>query len=181
MALGGISLALTLVFLFGASVVPGAELTLYAISSLFVAVMMMETGLKGGISLYAASVILGFLILPNKVGMLPYVCLFGYYGILKYYIEKVKHPAGQLFLKILFFAAVLAAGLFLLDGLLLGGIQLPQMPIAVILIAGILFLLLYDVIYTLLIRIYKMRFKKNTSIRFDLSKKEKGQNHAKHE
>ena len=70
--LGGICLALTLVFMFGASIVPGAEMTLYAVSSLFIAVMIIETGVKGGAALYAAAVLLGLLIVPNKIGILPY-------------------------------------------------------------------------------------------------------------
>ena len=93
--LGGICLALTLVFMFGASIVPGAEMTLYAVSSLFIAVMIIETGVKGGAALYAAAVLLGLLIVPNKIGILPYACVFGLYGIVKFYIEKVKNPVMQ--------------------------------------------------------------------------------------
>ena len=84
-ALGGICLALTVIFLFGASFVPGAEMTLYALSSLFVAVMVIEKGPKSGVILFVAAVILGLLLVPNKLGMLPYICFFGYYGVLKYY------------------------------------------------------------------------------------------------
>ena len=83
-ALGGICLACTVLFMFGASIVPGVELTLYALSSLFIAVMIIETGIKGGIGLYVAAILLGLLIVPKKLGILPYVCLFGLYGILKY-------------------------------------------------------------------------------------------------
>ncbi|MCB6994107.1 hypothetical protein LI177_11505 [bacterium 210820-DFI.6.37] len=169
-ALSGICLALTMVFLFAALVVPGVELTLYAVSSLFIAVMMIESGLKGGLGLYAAAVLLGLLILPNKAGILPYACLFGLYGIIKYYIEKIRRPAGQLILKILFFAAVLTAGLNLFKGLLFGNIQLPDLPQGILLAGGIVFLLLYDLIYTLLIRIYRTRFRKRERIHFELSK-----------
>ena len=88
LALGGICLALTILFMFGASIAPGVELTLYAISSLFVAVMILESGVKGGVTLYIAAVLLGLLIVPNKVGVLPYVGLFGLYGIVKFFIEK---------------------------------------------------------------------------------------------
>lgn len=71
-ALGGICLALTVIFLFGGSIVPGIELTLFAISSLFTAVMILETGVKGGVLLYAGAVLLGFAIIPNKLAMIPY-------------------------------------------------------------------------------------------------------------
>lgn len=91
-ALGGICLALTVIFLFGGSIVPGIELTLFAISSLFTAVMILETGVKGGVLLYAGAVLLGFAIIPNKLAMIPYAFFFGYYGIVKYYIEKASRP-----------------------------------------------------------------------------------------
>lgn len=173
-ALGGICLALTVAFMFGASMVPGVELTLYAISSLFIAVMIMETGVKGGIALYVAAALLGLLVVPNKVGILPYACLFGLYGVVKYYIEKIKNPVGQVILKVIFFGAAVTGALMAFQGLFLGNIDLPDLPIAVLVIAGILFLLLYDVIYTLLIRIYRERFKreKSRSVQFHLSKDE---------
>ena len=65
-ALGGICLALTLAFLFAGSVAPGIELTLFALSSLFTAVMVLESGVGAAALLYAAAVILGFFIVPNK-------------------------------------------------------------------------------------------------------------------
>ena len=168
-ALGGICLAFTVFFMFGASIVPGVELTLDALSSLFIAVMIIETGIKGGIGLYVAAILLGLLIVPNKLGILPYVCLFGLYGILKYYIEKIKHPAGQVALKIIFFAAILSVGILGFKELLLGDIKLPNLPEGVLIAAGVVFLLLYDVIYTLLIRIYRERFKREKKVSFNLS------------
>lgn len=175
LALGGICLALSVVFMFGASFVPGVELTLYALSSLFIAVMIIETGVKGGILLYAAAVLLGLLIVPNKLGILPYACLFGIYGILKYFIEKIKNPILQVILKIVFFASVLSAAFFGFKGLLLGSVNLPDLPAAVLIAAGVVFLLLYDLIYTLLIRIYRKRFRKPETVSFQLSKKGKNE------
>lgn len=172
LALGGICLALTLAFLFAASIVPGAELTLYAISSLFVAVMMIEVGIKGGATLYVAAVLLGLLILPNKLGILPYACLFGLYGLVKFYIEKIRHPIGQVALKIVFFGVIITAALMGLRDLLLGSVKLPDMPEAVIVAGGILMLLLYDLLYTLLIRIYRERIKREKKAEFHLSGKE---------
>ncbi len=175
LALGGICLALTVVFLFGGSMVPGVEMTLYAISSLFIAVMIMETGVKGGIALYAAAVLLGFLIVPSKLGVLPYACFFGPYGVVKFYIEKIKNPVGQVILKVVFFGAAVTVALMAFQGMLLGNMDIPDFPVAILIIAGILFLLLYDVIYTLLIRLYGERFKqrkKAQNVRFHLSKDE---------
>ena len=70
-ALGGICLALTIAFMFGGSFVPGIELTLFAVSSLFTAVMIIETGTLGGVLLFAAACLLGFFLIPNKAAILP--------------------------------------------------------------------------------------------------------------
>ena len=158
-ALGGICLALTVIFLFGGSIVPGIELTLFAISSLFTAVMILETGVKGGVLLYAGAVLLGFAIIPNKLAMIPYAFFFGYYGIVKYYIEKLPGRWIQLALKTGLFAVLLSIGLIGFKKLLLGSIHLPDYPVWLLILAGIAFLLLYDFVYTFLIGFYLRRIK----------------------
>lgn len=169
-ALGGICLALTIVFLFGASFVPGVELTLYALSSLFVAVMVIERGPKSGIMLYIAAVILGLILVPNKLGMLPYICLFGYYGVVKYYIEKNFNLKMQIAVKAVLFAVVMAIGLWGTKGLLFGNIELPDYSTMVIFAGGIIMMLLYDVIYTFAIRIYRERVKREKAPEFKLGR-----------
>ena len=171
-ALGGICLALTIVFLFGASFVPGIELTLYALSSLFVAVMVIERGPKSGLLLYVAAVILGLILVPNKLGMLPYICLFGYYGVVKFYIEKNLRPNIQLIMKAVLFAVVVAIGLWGTKGLLFGNIQIPEYSTVIIFVGGIIMLMLYDVIYTFAIRLYKERIKREKVPEFKLGRDE---------
>lgn len=176
LALGGICLALSVIFMFGASIAPGVEMTLYAISSLFVAVMIIETGVKGGIMLYVGAVLLGLLLVPDKIDVLPYACLFGLYGIVKYYIEKIKRPAVQVALKAAFFAVIFSIFLIVMRELLLGETRIPDMPTGVLIAAGVLFLLLYDLIYTLLISIYRKRFHRPETISFSLSKRNDDEN-----
>lgn len=159
-ASSGICLALAMVFLFAGSVVPGVELTMFALSSLFVAVIVIESGTGAGIIFYIASVILGFVIIPNKLAMIPYAFFFGYYGIIKSVIEKnVRSTAAQLIIKAAFFALVLCIGLLGFKELLLGSITLPDYPVAILIIAGILMMLLYDYIYTLLTAFYLRRIR----------------------
>ena len=169
-ALGGICLALTIVFLFGASFVPGIELTLYALSSLFVAVMVIERGPKSGLLLYVAAVLLGLILVPNKLGMLPYICLFGYYGVVKYYIEKSCKPAVQIVVKVVLFAVVLAIGLWGTKSLLFGNIDLPDYSTVIIFAGGIIMMMLYDAIYTFAIRIYRERVKREKAPEFKLGR-----------
>lgn len=171
-ALGGIFLALTMVFMFGASFVPGMELTLYAFSSLFVGFMVIEKGPKEGVILFVAAVLLGFILIPNKLGILPYAAFFGYYGVLKYYIEKLHRPAAQVAVKAAFFALIMLAALQLSASLLLGTADVPDVSGLVFLAGGIVMMLVYDVIYTLAIRIYRERIKRQKQPEFKLYKED---------
>ena len=169
LALGGICLALTLIFMFAGSIAPGIELTLFAISSFFVAVMIIESGVSSGVLLYVAAVILGVVLLPNKIALIPYVFLFGYYGIFKYFAEKLQNGYTQLIVKVIFFAVVLSVGLFGFKELLLGAVDLPDYPTAILLIGGVVFMLLYDYIYTLAINYYLRKVKNKGMDNFKLS------------
>lgn len=169
LALGGICLALTLIFMFAGSIVPGIELTLFAISSVFVAVMILESGVSGAVLLYLAACILGFILVPNKIGLVPYVFLFGYYGIIKYFIEKLPKASSQLIIKAIFFAIVMCAGFLGFKEILLGAVQLPDYPVAVLIVAGTVFLMLYDYIYTLVINIYVTKIQRKGVDDFKLS------------
>lgn len=158
-ALGGLCLALTIIFMFAGSIVPGIELTLFAVSSLFTAIMILETGVGGGAILYLAAVALGLVLVPNKLGMIPYIFLFGYYGMLKFYIEKIPKDAVQIVIKVIYFAALLCVGLLGFKELLLGSINLPDYPVVILIIGGIVMMMLYDWIFTMLINFYSRRFR----------------------
>lgn len=168
-ALGGICLALAFISVALASFVPGIELTLFAISSLFTAIMIIETGVAGGVLLYVACVLLGLILLPNKLAIIPYAFLFGYYGILKYFMEKIKSGSLQIVIKTIFFATALSIGLLAFASLLASSITLPDYPIWVLIIGGTLLLLLYDMAFTYLINFYFSRFKGQGSDKFKLS------------
>ena len=158
-ALGGICLALTVLFMFGGTVVPGIDLTLFAISSLFTAVMIIETGIGGGALLFIAACLLGFFLLPNKLAILPYVCFFGYWPILKLYLEKISAPAVQIVCKCAVFALILCILLLGFREVFAQAVDLPGYPAVLLIPGGIALLLLYDYVLTLLIGWYNRRIK----------------------
>ena len=119
-----------------------------------------------------AAVILGLILVPNKLGMLPYICLFGYYGVVKFYIEKNLRPNIQLIMKAVLFAVVVAIGLWGTKGLLFGNIQIPEYSTVIIFVGGIIMLMLYDAIYTFAIRLYKERIKREKVPEFKLGRDE---------
>lgn len=131
--------------------------------------MVLEAGVGSGILLYIAAVLLGIVLLPNKLAMIPYGFLFGYYGILKFFIEKIHSGILQVLLKAIFFAAVLCVGLLGFESLLLGSIHLPDYPIWILIVGGIIMMLLYDYIYTLLIDFYQRRIRNRGADNMKLS------------
>jgi len=157
-ALGGILGALAVICLFFATVLPTGRLSLYSLSSFFVAVIIIEAGTGAGWIFYAATGILSLILLPDKTGVLPYVIFFGLYGIIKYYIEKLNRLIPEYILKfayfnICFFTALYAfKSLFLVDM----GIDFPWW-ILVIIFEVVFFV--YDFVYTLFIDYFKNRIK----------------------
>ncbi len=159
-AIGGICLAGSVLSLFLASIVPGAELTLYAVSSLFVAVMIIEAGMRGGWMMYSGTILLCLILIPNKFAVIPYIFFFGLYGIIKFYAEKNKHPAIQLAVKAAVFLAVFGGGYLFFRELFFGNIQLPDFPLPILALVGLAFLFLYDFIFTQIVHLYRKRIKR---------------------
>ena len=150
----GIFLALSMVTLFFATFIPGIELTLYAISSFYVAFIMVEVGVRGGWLFYVASVLLSAMIVPNKAGLIPYAMFFGLYGIAKYYIERISKLPIEIPLKLLFFNVSFGIGLIFFQELFLGAISVPDLALPILIIGAQIFFLLYDYIFTLVICFY---------------------------
>lgn len=158
-AISGIYLALSVVTLFGATIVPGIELTLYALSSFYIAFVVIETSLSAGWLFYIASVLLAFILIPNKNGLIPYVFIFGLYAIIKLYIEKSKKlpQALEVIIKLIFFNGMVALGVIIFGELFLGNIHVPDFAFPVILVGAQIFFLVYDFIFTLVTAFYLNR------------------------
>ncbi|MGI6737594.1 MAG: hypothetical protein ACOX41_09910 [Anaerovoracaceae bacterium] len=171
LALGGICTGAATAALCLASVVPGVELTLYAISSVFLYLVACEAGLRAGLIACGATALLGFLLMPGKLGILPFLVLFGLYPVLKPAFEKLgpaadpAHPYRdalrpvRLLPKLLYFVilAVVCFGLF--RGLFLAEIQLPRFGHAGLAVYALVMFLLYDIILTGILCFYQQRIR----------------------
>jgi uncharacterized membrane protein YedE/YeeE len=110
-ALSGVLLALVVIVLYAESIAPTSKLTLYALSSFFVSVIVMESGVGSGWFFYVASSLLSLIIVPDKLDLVPYFAFFGVYGILKYYIERLNKLILEYILKYAFFNVCLVAAI----------------------------------------------------------------------
>ena len=158
-AMGGIFLALSIATLFAATTVPGVELTLYTISSFYVAFIILEISVDAGLIFYFASVIITFAVIPNKGALVPYTIFFGLYGIVKYFIENyIKFSQlVEIALKLLFCNIMFFIGFFFFSKMFLGTIHIPDVALPVMIVGAQVFFLVYDYIYTLVIGFYLKR------------------------
>lgn len=158
-ALGGVLMALLMANLLLAGTVPSLELTLYMFSSLYSAIMIVETNPRNGWLFFFAAAVLAFLLLPNKIAILPYVFLFGPYGPIKYHIESFGNRVLELVLKLLFFNGSVAAGYLIFGELFFRDIGIPSFSLPLLIIGAQLFFLVYDTIFTQLIQFYRRRLR----------------------
>ncbi len=155
--LSGILLAFTVICVFLAAVLPTSKLSLYALSSLFMSVIIFEFGTKAGWAFYLASAILSALLVP-RLEVIPFVVFFGIYGLIKLYTERLNSRITEYILKLAYFNICLILGLFFLKEIILNGVNLSA-PVYIIAAVLEVVFVVYDYIYTLFIRFYGSQLK----------------------
>ena len=159
-ALSAILLAFCISTLFFQSVFPFANFTIYIISSLYIAIVLIEIGIPYAILFYFASCILSFLVVPNKVFLVPYFIFFGIYGLVKFGIEKIGNMPLEIILKLVIFNVIASMGMLFIRTVLFQSISLPDLPIIIVVVIFEIAFLAYDYFYTLFIDFYIKRIRK---------------------
>ncbi len=167
-ALCGLATALAVVFTVLASIIPGAEITCYAVAGLFSGIVIMEVGLRGGVLVYVAVLLLSFIFLPNKLAILPYGMFFGIYAFIKFFAEKLKSAPAQICVKALFFTLDGIIILYFFKELFLGNSKIYDFPLWAIALICIAAFFVYDYIFTLAVNLYRKRVKRE-ALDFKLS------------
>lgn len=132
-----------------------------AVAGLFVMVAVIETNYKWAFLTYLTSAVLVFLFAEPE-SKLMYICLFGYYPIIKGLIEKIDKPVIEWVLKLIcFFIAVLMA-YYIFAGLF--GIRLDDLndfgkySVLILLGFGTAAFVLYDIAVSKMSFVYFYRF-----------------------
>jgi len=157
-ALNGILGALAVISLLLATIMPTNRLSFYALSSFFISVAIVESGIKAGWLFYAATSLLSLIIVPEKLGLIPYVLFFGIYGIVKYYIEKLNKLIIEYVLKFIYFSICLGIAILTVSQLFNTGL-IAKMPWWLLVIALESIFFVYDFVYTLFINYYREKLK----------------------
>lgn len=132
---------------------------MYALSSFFTAIIIIEFSVKAAWAFYAASAILTLLVLPDKIGLIPYAAFFGVYGIIKFYSEKLPNAVLEFAVKLVYFNICLGLAYFLLDEFLLKNIEI-KFPLWVFGILLEIAFIIYDYVFTRFIQYYNDRLKR---------------------
>lgn len=145
--------ALSFVFLSLASFSPTGKLACYAIATVFLAAVVIESGILSAFLCYMSVSLLAVFLLPNKTFCLPYILFLGYYPIVKSLLEKkISSPAVCLGTKLLcgnaaFFVLWGIGKLFLNSSAFTGSFFLLWCG------ANVLFVI-YDIVFSQLIAFY---------------------------
>ena len=158
-ALIGILGALAVITVLFAALMPTGRLSLYALSSFYVSIVIMEYGIGSGWLFYVVTALLSLIVVPDKIGVLPYVLFFGVYGIIKMYIEKIRKLAVEILLKLLYFNISIGICYILAKEILFGEISINISWWALIVILEVVFIV-YDYVYSLFIQYYDDRLRK---------------------
>ncbi len=154
-------LALTLVFIYLSSVVTVVSVSFLFIASIFVSALMVEREPILATIVFFAATILGFVIVSDKMRMIPYVLFFGHYGIVKYYIEKIRNVVLRYAVKLAYFNAAVIAAYFIIPKLLISAdISAILPPWALLLIAQPIFVI-YDVVFSWIANYYYRNIRKH--------------------
>lgn len=168
----GMMVALSVVFML-LSYFPYLTYAIPAITGLFMMLLVIEINCKWAFGAYAAAAVLVF-IFAEPESKLMYICLFGYYPILKSLIERIGKPAIEWPLKLMIFnAAVLMIYLFFSRFIAAISLEdfgeLGKYGAYIFLAAGNLVFVLYDIAISRMAMVYmnllhpklKKLFKKN--------------------
>ena len=157
-SLSGILAALTVMTLFLATTMPTSRLSLYALSSFFVSIIIIEFGVKAGWVFYISSLLLALIVVQNKVGLIPYGLFFGVYGVAKFYIEKADNIILEYILKIVYFNIFIIVSVLLIKEFFLDSVRVDFSWWIVILGAEAIFVI-YDYVYTRFIQYYNAKLR----------------------
>ncbi|KPU43604.1 hypothetical protein OXPF_30450 [Oxobacter pfennigii] len=158
-ALGGMLCVLCIFSLYLAVHLPTNRIFFYGLSSVFASIIMIEGGTKWAFIFYGATSILGMLLIPNKLGVVPYGLFFGLYGIVKYYIEGIANIILQLLLKGGFFILGMGGTAILLQELFMTEVT-SRLSIWALTVIGLAIFYLYDYVYTRFVHYYETVLRK---------------------
>ena len=172
-ALGGILVALTTIVLYATSILPISTLAILTIASAL-PVCIIRSNIQTSIFVYISSSLIAFFLVPINISFLYFV-FFGVYGIIKYFIERIRKEKLEIVLKVVFFNIAFIIGFIIMQNVLginiIAGLEVLMSrffdtsartiaSIILWIVAQPIFLI-YDYAMTMIITFYMERIHKN--------------------
>lgn len=155
LAIGGISVALSLVILYLTNIIPINTLAILTIVSSIIPITIIKTDIKTAIMVYIITSICSFMFLPITYSIM-YIAIFGIYGIIKCFIERLHNTSLEILLKLVFFNIILAIVYFALPSILAN----IKISILLMFIGVNIAFLVYDYALTIVITYFLAKFNK---------------------
>lgn len=150
-------IALTIVILYLNLILPISTISILTLASFIIPITLIRNSIKDAILVYISSSIISFFLIPLNISLL-YICFFGLYGIIKYFIEKLNKLYLEILLKLLFFNLMLILGFFILKSFF--PINIIKISIWLFIILSEIVFLFFDYALTLLISFYLQKLHK---------------------
>lgn len=116
-ALGGVLVALTSIVLYSTAIIPISTISILTIASAIIPVCIIRSDIKTSIFVYIASSLIAFFLVPINISLL-YFIFFGIYGIVKYFIERMRKENLEILLKLVFFNIAFVIGFIIMQNIL---------------------------------------------------------------
>ncbi len=173
-ALGGILVALTTIVLYATSILPISTLAILTIASALIPVCIIRSNIQTSIFVYISSSLIAFFLVPINISFL-YFIFFGVYGIVKFFIERIRKEKLEILFKIVFFNIAFIIGFIIMQNVLginiIAGLEVLMSrffdnsgrsiaSIILWIVAQPIFLI-YDYAMTMIITFYMERIHKN--------------------
>jgi len=148
-----------MIVLYFYTIAPTNKLIILMFASFIVGIELSETDIKYAIIFYFASILLTLIFPINKLSLLLYYSFFGIYGLIKYYIEKIKSIIFEYIVKIILFSIIFIINITYIK--LLIPKLIIHFPIYILFLLSFIAFLLYDYLYTLIMQLYVQKIKKS--------------------
>lgn len=162
-AFGGILTALSVVLMFLTGIIPFLTFALPALAGALLILIVMEIGPKWALSVYAAVSILSLLVVADKEAAMMYAAFFGYYPVIKSFLESRLPRWLEWIVKFLIFNVAMVLAYVVI--IFVFGIPLDEMEefgkyaVPILLGMGNVVFFVYDIALTRVIGAYLHRWR----------------------
>ncbi len=164
-ALGGVIAALSIILMLVAGVTSTLVYAIPMITGALLMMLVVEFGISFTGLIYVAVSIISLLLLGNKEAAIMYVTFFGYYPILKSVFEKHLKGFTCWIVKYALFNVAMVLSYFVVTKVFMISFEdiesFGKFALPLLLLAGNILFVMYDVVLTRLVSIYLYRWRKH--------------------